>query len=168
MDRHLHKKYVPTCPRNAAIVDQYMWPQKDTTKYMCHNGISHPIYDCKGWINYTLPLEMYPPVNEVHPQIAMVRRPHLQYRGSALYRTRPMHPDLGDPYHYSREHFGHQDEDEGRVEGFYFRGPHGKMHETCPSKPGFVLATQRTEPGKLPSPHGDATGRSTCTSCGMY
>ncbi len=164
MDRHLHKPYVPTCPRQAAIVDQYMWPQKDTNKYMCHNGISHPIYDCRGMINYTLPLEMYPPVNHVHPQIAMVRNPHLQYRGSALHRTRVGRPDLGD-YAQDPGMLSQQDESEGRIEGFYLRGPYGKTYQTCPSKRGFVLATQRTQPGKLPDPSGYAAGRSACNSC---
>jgi len=80
MDRHLHKKYIPQCPRQPNIPDQYMWNQKDTNKYMCFNGISHPIYDCGGNINYGLPLEMYPPVNEIHPQIGMVRHMHLNLR----------------------------------------------------------------------------------------
>lgn len=157
MDRQLHKKYVPTCPRHTALVDQYMWPQKDSTKYMCHNGISHAIYDCKGWINYTLPLEMYPPVGKVHPQIAMVRRPHLQYRGSSLHRT--------DHRQHSREYYSNKDSIEGRTEGFYFRGPRGGEYQSCPSKRGFIIASQRTEPGKLPSPHGYAAGRSACNSC---
>ncbi len=84
MDRNLHKKYIPNCPRQAAVVDQYSWPQKDTNQYMCYNGISHPIYDCKGDINYTLPLEMYPKVGAIHPQIGMVKRPHLNFRNGNL------------------------------------------------------------------------------------
>lgn len=96
MDRHLHKvKYIPQCPRQAALVDQYMWEQKDTNKYMCYNGISHPIYDCKGWINYSLPLEEYPPVDSIHPQIAMVKRPHLNYRGSSSLKERYSHLSNG-------------------------------------------------------------------------
>ena len=82
MDRNLHKKFVPPCKRNISEVDQYSWEQKDTNKYMCTNGISHPIYDCKGWVNYSLPLELYPPVTEIHPQIEMTRRMHLNWRGS--------------------------------------------------------------------------------------
>ena len=81
MDRNLHMKHVPVCPRNIGIVDQYSWAEKDTNKYACYNGISHPIYDTKGWINYGLPLEMYPPVDAVHPQIAMVKRGRMNYRG---------------------------------------------------------------------------------------
>ena len=132
MDRQYHKKHVPVCPRHTGIVDQYMWSQKDTTKYMCYNGISHPIYDCKGWVNYTLPLEMYPKVNKIHPQIAMVRRPHLQYRGNPR----------------AREHFQHP-----------------QAARSCPSRREFILASKRTDPGKLPSPHGYASGRSGCNSC---
>lgn len=94
MDRNLHPKYKPECPRHASLVDQYMWKEKDTNKYMCYNGISHPIYDCKGEISYSLPLEMYPPVNRVHPQIDMVRRMHFNYRGS--------------PDKYYREGYSHQ------------------------------------------------------------
>ena len=154
MDRHLHKKYVPTCIRHAGLPDQYMWPQKDTTSYMCHNGISHPIYDCKGWINYTLPLEMYPPVGEVHPQIAMVRRPHLQYRPSEYLVSNPAEdPSLGSSYSYRREC------PDARPEGFYM--------QSCPQR-GFILASQKTVPGKLPDPNGYATGRSACNSCQMY
>lgn len=81
MDRHSHPKYIPDCPRNPGIVNQYMWPQKDTNKYMCYNGISKPIYDCTGSINFSLPLEDYPPVHGIHPEILLVKRPHLRYRG---------------------------------------------------------------------------------------
>ena len=80
MDRNMHPRYVPQCPRQAAIVDQYMWKQKDTNKYKCYNGISHPIYDCTGQVNYSLPLDQYPPANGIHPQIAMTRRMHLNLR----------------------------------------------------------------------------------------
>lgn len=63
-----------------------MWPQKDSNQYMCFNGISHPIYDCKGWINYSLPLDMYPKINEIHPQIAMTSRLLLNDRSNAARR----------------------------------------------------------------------------------
>lgn len=80
MDRHLHRKYYPVCPNNVPLVDQYMWREKDSTPRSCYNGVSHPIYDCKGWIHYSLPLEEYPKVNEIHPQISMVSRAHHQRR----------------------------------------------------------------------------------------
>lgn len=80
MDRNLHLKYNPNCPKNYGLVDQYMWKNKDTTKYKCYNGISHPIYDCKGWVNYSLPLEQYPPVDDIHPQIYMVNKLHMNER----------------------------------------------------------------------------------------
>ena len=89
MDRTSHAKYYPEAPRHIALVDQYMWPVKDTNKYMAFNGISHPIYSCTGNINYTLPLEMYPPVNDVHPQIKMIRRMHLNQRGPNPVRYTP-------------------------------------------------------------------------------
>lgn len=88
MDRHLHLKHQPSCPRNVALVNQYMWDNKDTNKYNCNNGVSHPIYDCKGWIHYSLPLEMYPPVNQIHEQIGMTRRTHLNWRDD---NTQPLH-----------------------------------------------------------------------------
>jgi hypothetical protein len=59
-----------------------MWKDKDTTKYKCFNGISHPIYDCQGMINYSLPLDKYPPAHSIHPQIPMVHRMHMNYRDS--------------------------------------------------------------------------------------
>jgi len=114
MDRHNYKiKYVPQCPRHIGLVDQYMWKQKDTTAYKCYNGISHPIYDCKGWVNYTLPLEMYPPVNEIHPQIPMTGRLHMNYRGM------PQDPRKVADYD-QREKFEHSSEDP-RLRGMYSR-----------------------------------------------
>ena len=80
MDRTRHRKYFPECPRNIALVNQYMWKNKDSNKYHCHNGISHPIYDCSGNVNFSLPLNMYPPVNQVHPQILRSNRLHLNNR----------------------------------------------------------------------------------------
>ena len=106
MDRHQHKKYVPQCPRHAAIVDQYMWEEKDTTKYMCYNGISHPIYDCKGYVSFSLPLEEYPVVDQIHPQIQMTRRMHMNFREDPRHRP-------------TRENFIHKDLRENRVEGLY-------------------------------------------------
>ena len=82
MDRHLHPKYYPKCPRNIGLVDQYSWTDKDTNEYTCQNGISHPIYDCNGWIQFSLPLDMYPPINDIHPQIKMTKKMHLNWRES--------------------------------------------------------------------------------------
>ena len=70
MDRHRHLKHVPTRHLNVPLVDQYMWAEKDTNTYKSQdNGVSHSIYDCKGSISFTLPLHMYPPVNDLHPQV---------------------------------------------------------------------------------------------------
>jgi hypothetical protein len=73
MDRHLHTNHVPYCRGNVALVDQYMRHEKNTTIHTCLNGINHSIYNQNGDIHYTLPLEMYPFVNEVHPHIAISR-----------------------------------------------------------------------------------------------
>lgn len=74
MDRDKHKKYVPYCPPNIPVVDQYMWSGKD--KKMAHanclNGLSQDIYNCRGELSRTLPLEMYPKVNEIHPQVKYI------------------------------------------------------------------------------------------------
>ena len=71
MDRSNYKyHHVPRCPMNVALVDQYMWPKKDSVKYRCVNGAATPIYTCTGDISYTLPLHMYPKDNgKVHPAL---------------------------------------------------------------------------------------------------
>ena len=69
MSRNHSKKHIPFCPRNIPLVDQYMWPVKDTNVYGCINGISTPIYNCDGTINRHLPLENYPLVGSVHREI---------------------------------------------------------------------------------------------------
>ncbi len=153
MDRHLHKKYNPQCPRQAAIVDQYMWKDKDTTYYKCYNGISHPIYDCKGWINYSLPLEKYPLVNEVHPQIAMTRRMHMNYRND------PHKMGFIPPSVPLRERFIIPDRNENRVEEMYMRP------ETFFPKTGFHLSSDHISGYPLPNPYGDNRGCSAC-NCG--
>lgn len=108
-------RYIPNCPRNIAPVDQYMWKDKDTNQYMCQNGISHAIYDCKGMINYTLPLEEYPPVDRVHPQIEMTRRMHMQWR------TSPYKKEILNSRFPFNEGFSFMDDDMAsrRIEGFY-------------------------------------------------
>lgn len=82
MYRNNYKKYVPSCPKTVPVVDQYLWKERDTNEYTCNNGVSHPIYDCKGDVSFTLPLEMYPPGGEIHPQIALSNRMHFNYRMS--------------------------------------------------------------------------------------
>lgn len=139
MDRAYHKKYIPRCPRQAAIVDQYMWKDKDTNSYRCYNGISHPIYDCKGWVNYSLPLDKYPPVGKVHPQIDMTRRMHLQWRGNPT-KIVPVR----ESFSYNR-----QDRDMNRTEGFYS---------------GLHLSTDMTKGYPLPNPYGNNRGCSACNS----
>lgn len=74
MDRKQHAKYIPWCPPPIGLVDQYMWENKNTNNRICQNGVSHPIYERNGDIHFSLPLEMYPPVNEVHPQIYAMKR----------------------------------------------------------------------------------------------
>lgn len=114
MDRNLHPKYIPKCPRNIGVVDQYSWEHKDTNDYMCENGISHPIYDCNGWVQFSLPLELYPPVNSIHPQIDMVKRMHLNWRNSE-----DRLEALRNKEDKFRQEMKEQFEHDRRMEGFY-------------------------------------------------
>ena len=142
MDRGGHLKYVPQCPSHAGIVDQYMWPEKDTNAYRCYNGISHPIYDCKGWVNFSLPLEHYPPVNDVHPQIKMIDRMHLNYR-EPIERVGDWREGYEKP----------QTQRDERLEGFYRGLPQGSVAGIISNRvPGYPL----------PSPHGDTRSSRSC------
>jgi len=116
MDRNLHKKYTPQCPRQAGIVDQYLWNIKDTNYYRCYNGISHPIYDCQGHVNFTLPLEMWPKVDKIHPQIRMTKRPILNERPVAYMSGRFANLSRG---RNQTENFAMMDKKSNRIEGFY-------------------------------------------------
>jgi hypothetical protein len=148
MDRTPTVKYIPECPRHIGIVDQYTWAQKDTNKYMCYNGISHPIYDCKGDINYSLPLEYYPPNNDVHPQIKLVKRQHLNYRGNSL----PMKENYINP---------------GRGVPGVDHGPFGESRMPVeikgPSNAYLFMASDMQPGYPLPNPYGRRTG--SCSSC---
>ena len=104
MDRQYHKKYVPYCETRVAPVDQYAWPELDQAYRVCMNGITHPIYACNGDISYTLPLEMYPNVNKVHPQIPYSRFPHYGFR---------------DPQTQIKALQAAHDFESGRMSGFY-------------------------------------------------
>lgn len=157
MDRNSHKKHIPECPRVGAssLPDQYMWKDKDTNAYRCFNGISHPIYDCKGEINYSLPLEQYPRVGEVHPQIAMTRRMHLNWRGEPDKRV------------FVHERFNFEDKGSTRTEGFYTkRQPYQRFSTRGVSSgnPHLELVSDMVPGYPLPSPYAD-TKSGSCYSC---
>lgn len=81
MDRRGYAKYRPPLPHRVALVDQYLWPVKDTNNYTAVNGTAQPIYDCDGSVSYTLPLDKYPNWYQVDPQIRqsqMMLRPYAQ------------------------------------------------------------------------------------------
>ncbi|HMP28282.1 MAG TPA: hypothetical protein PKD85_01695 [Saprospiraceae bacterium] len=80
MDRTSHKRHVPYCTTRIHPVDQYLMPEVDTRERTCQNGMSHPIYSCNGEISRFLPLDMWPKVNQVHPQIRQSSQPHFQAR----------------------------------------------------------------------------------------
>ena len=80
VERDLYRRHIPMCVTRPALVDQYMWPEKDSTERVCNNGVSHPIYACNGHVSRTLPLDMYPLVDQVHPQIRQSSQPHFGSR----------------------------------------------------------------------------------------
>lgn len=107
VERDRYIKHIPFCETRIALVDQYMFPEKDTTERLCNNGVSHPIYSCNGNISRTLPLTMYPAINEVHPQIRASSQPHFMARDSMM--ARMIEQDQ-------------LDRARGRLEGFYMGG----------------------------------------------
>lgn len=86
MDRTSHKRYVPYCSTRIHPVDQYMFNEIDTKERVCQNGISHPIYSCNGELSRFLPLDMWPRVNEIHPQIRQSSIPHFDARDRDMAR----------------------------------------------------------------------------------
>jgi hypothetical protein len=108
MDRNMHVKWIPLDRGRIAPCDQYMFPEMDKTERLAENGVSQPIYACNGTLSYTLPLHMYPKVNQVHPQISRSQIPHFPIRDPHMLRlvnnmqTRNL-----------------RDIREGRLEGFY-------------------------------------------------
>ena len=77
--------YTPSCTPRIPLIDQYMWDQKDSQDRYCFNGVSFPIYDNSGNINWSLPLEKYPQEGRVHREIAMTRRPRMNYQKQYYY-----------------------------------------------------------------------------------
>lgn len=92
------------CVTRPALVDQYMWPEKDSQERICVNGVSNPIYACNGHVSRTLPLHMYPKVDEVHPQIRRSSQPHFGSR---------------DPRMAAMITVNQLDRAKGRLEGLY-------------------------------------------------
>jgi|SRR5271155_3114515 hypothetical protein len=80
IERDRYKRHIPFCETRIALVDQISFPEKDTTERICHNGVSNAIYACDGTISRTLPLHMYPKVNQIHPQILRSSGPDFQSR----------------------------------------------------------------------------------------
>lgn len=107
MDRTSHRRYLPFCETRIAPVDQYAFKEVDTTERTCTNGISHPIYSCRGEISRTLPLTMWPKVTEIHPQIFRSSQPHFGVRDPAMARMIEI---------------DQLDKARGRLEGFYVDG----------------------------------------------
>lgn len=65
MFRNTGVRHTPYCPKNVALVNQYLNPVKDTNVYLCDNGAGHPIYNEAGDIHLSLPLNSYPPQHQV-------------------------------------------------------------------------------------------------------
>lgn len=121
MSRDQHPRYVPFAETRIALVDQQAWEQKDTFQRVSANGISAPIYSCMGTLNRTLPLDKYPRINEVHPEVRIPLAPHFEARSQELRNYIMSRPNQGPYRRYDarvlRE--GQKDMDEGRIEGLY-------------------------------------------------
>lgn len=100
VDRYLHPNHVPSCKSFVPLCDQYMWPEKDTGRHLCSNGLSAPIYDAVGHISLVLPLEKYPLENEIHPEVlASEFSNHAPRRFITPYPPRPLPRQLTQPHH---------------------------------------------------------------------
>lgn len=128
MDRSSHKRYMPYCETRYALVDQISFPEKDTTERTCQNGLSHPIYSCRGEISRTLPLTMWPKVNEIHPQIYPSSQPHFMVR---------------DPIMARRIEADQLDKARGRLEGFYVDGGEYDPYRIREEKLARIAAARR-------------------------
>ncbi len=104
IERDQYLRHIPYCATRVSLVDQYSWPEKDTTQPVCANGLSHPIYACNGVVSRFLPLDMYPPRDGIHPGI----------RPSILPRFGAREPSVAK--HVERMQM---DRAEGRLEGIY-------------------------------------------------
>lgn len=104
VERDHYLRHLPWCETRYPVVDQYMFPEKDTTERICNNGVANPIYACDGTISRTLPLDMYPKVNQVHPHILMGSQPHFMSR---------------DPYTARLIEMDQLARARGQLEGFY-------------------------------------------------
>lgn len=78
MDRKSHPKHFPILTPAKPYVDNYL---KGTPRFSAHDpypplntGLSQPIYDVYGDVNFSLPLDMYPPANDLHRQIILHNR----------------------------------------------------------------------------------------------
>nr|QBK85910.1 MAG: hypothetical protein LCMAC101_05050 [Marseillevirus LCMAC101] len=112
---------------------------------------------------------MYPPVDDVHPQIKMVRRMHLNQRGpNPVNSIPPTRQDYLDGYvpansGWSPHMSGSEglsvsmDMDQGRLEGFYTHGPHaakapptGTRYQSSGLTPFFQHYGKRDGPTEYP------------------
>jgi len=78
MDRKSHIPHFPTLTPSKPYVDNYM---EGTPRFIGYDpykqlntGVSQPIYDVYGDVNFSLPLDMYPPRRDVHRQIIQHNR----------------------------------------------------------------------------------------------
>lgn len=77
MDRKSHPKHHPTLTPSRPYVDQYM---AGTPRFSGHipypqlnTGITRPVYHINGDINFSLPLEEYPPRHGYHREIIQMK-----------------------------------------------------------------------------------------------
>ena len=82
MDRRSHPKYIPTFVPALPPADTYLSGRDEnwTAYSLLNTGMSAgSVYDLNGNINYTLPLEQYPPINGYHVQAHLMDRYQKRY-----------------------------------------------------------------------------------------
>jgi len=76
MDRHSHPKFFATFIPTRPPVDTFLQGrnENDTAKPLLDTGLTNTCYDFNGNINYTLPLEDWPPNDDYHRDAYLMRR----------------------------------------------------------------------------------------------
>lgn len=76
MDRHSHLKHLEMFLPSVPPVDTFLQGRNEgfTSYPILNSGLTSTIYDFNGNINYTLPLEDWPPINDYHRDVYLMQR----------------------------------------------------------------------------------------------
>jgi hypothetical protein len=76
MDRYSHPKHYATFIPAKPPVDCYLRGCNENVEHypILDTGISRPIYDLNGNIHFSLPLEDWPPENDYHREVYLMRQ----------------------------------------------------------------------------------------------